>query len=171
MTTKIQVNDLLFYARLPSRFLEAVTSETNVFKNPGNAVRSFVIAKCIQDDAVELPEAVRDSYLECKAFTLDAFIYEVIIEKLVEDSNKVLLEVAQYNPHDPKEFSYTKRISAEVGKHVDDLLALSADFAKGANYSDQTDLKLSKYRQLMFDLQVLIEELNNQINQPEKTIA
>ena len=85
------VNQLLTDSRLPSHFYSLVTGEP-AKNNPGDSIRSYVIANCLQLDFVDLPEPLAQVALANTNFSTDPFVMLTIVDRLQLEADRVIIE-------------------------------------------------------------------------------
>lgn len=83
----LETNEIISACRLPISYWEIATGETEVWKNPGKCVMSWLIATCLDQDMTVLPKELREKYDQCVNFSsniaLILSLLEAAVEKLV----------------------------------------------------------------------------------------
>lgn len=158
----VLTSDMLFYSRLPSKFFELVTNETSKF-NPGNSLRSYLVAHAITQDAVDLPQEINQIYKECFKFSTDDFVIQIIKDRLAEQGAKVLVESEASNPRNAEVY---KTLKTEGLVLKDDLTTLFKTKIPDELIASSVNLQdLLKFRHLMFKVANSIEKIEHTLIQ------
>lgn len=91
-----QVDRLLMLARFPERFYPLVynlSGNDMLYKNPGVSVRSFVIARAIRYETVEIENEILAAVKECEKFSSDPKVISQIYKSLNESTVWLVTEI------------------------------------------------------------------------------
>lgn len=167
-----QVTYLVSLSTLPSRFFELIyNNKTEEKGNPGNSLRSFLIAKHLKDEIIQVTEPIETYIRECEEFSNSKKILGFIVDSLMKSSMGVLMSME----------SSKIKVQIEMVKDITDLQELinnvKATYDAYLSIQDPTidsidlfTLPGIKLKQSIFNLQdkigLIIDNLN-ETNTPE----
>lgn len=164
------VNYLLAMSRLPDHFHAALhghTGRDELYQNPGVSLRSFVIARCIRQEFVEVPEEMLATVEECEKFSHSTQVLSHIVESLQKSTEYLLLLIESLPSASIGDFlSFMTPLSefSQVMKLSFDAFIMNQDPA-----TDHVDIESAhgvKLKSAMIDLLMLIEDVSS--NLPRK---
>jgi len=102
MSKSYNVNYLLSISRLPDHFysfFHGLTGKAAEYQNPGVALRSFVIAKCLRRDTVDLDGSQLELVRECEDFSYSGEILSALIAMLEKQAKDLTERLVSFGPN------------------------------------------------------------------------
>lgn len=175
------VNDLLQISRIPHRFYAMVSGDDHPRRNPGTALKSFLVAKCLDHEMVDLKQPQVEYLAECLRYNTEVRILQKIVDSLITSASQLVnqinsLEVKQRTSlfNDVHELHLR---GSSVKMAFDTLITSSVP----PNNEDVGDLRVEldnpkgiTFKNSIFELQDKISEIAEQVSRfitPEKEPA
>ena len=162
------VNYLLAMSRLPDHFypmIENLKGRDILYKNPGVSLRSFIIARCIRREIVELTGEMLQTAIICEEFSRSTNILAHIVEKLQKDADQLCQVIADLIPDIRVEYvMFTLPLGefSQVVKMSFDSFIMNQDPA--SNKVDITSQHGINLKSSMIDLKELIDDVREHLN-------
>lgn len=90
------VSYLVSLSTLPCRFyalIHDLNGRAVEYGNPGLALQSYLVAKCLRNEIVELTESAQEYVYECEGFSSSKKILNIILESLVNSASEVMINM------------------------------------------------------------------------------
>lgn len=172
LANQYNVSDILFAIRFPERFYglyKHYNGKDLIYKNPAIALKSFLIStNLISDDLVILDSIHKDNYLECYDFSINIDII-LSVTKMLEIKSEDLIslikkDIKLLNKHN-NNLSLINSLIYDIEKYITNILSLNTVKQLSDNILDFNDEKVLEFRQLLFDLNDLLKNINNSIEE------
>ena len=163
-----QVNYLLSISRLPDHFYAMVNGLSRhdaTYQNPGVSLRSYLVAKCLDRETVQLTEHILLDARQCEAFSTSGEILAKITESLLTSAADLVTQITTLPVGTKKKFSgYVKTLHdyAQVAKMSFDAFIMTQDPSK--NHVDITTLPGITLKEAMFSLQDMIDRISDELS-------
>lgn len=162
------VNYLLAMSRLPDHFypmMENLRGRDVIYKNPGVSLRSFVIARCIRREVVELTGEMLQTAIICEEFSRSTKVLAYIVDRLQKDADQLCEVISQLIPDVRVDFvMFTLPLSefSQVLKLSFDSFIMNQDpTSDKVDISSQHGINL---KSTMIDLKELIDDVREHLN-------
>lgn len=168
LSKTFNVNYLLAMSRLPDHFyamMENLSGRDAIYKNPGVSLRSFVIARCIRKEVVELYGEMLGTAILCEEFSRSPKVLAYITERLRKDALKLCDHIDQLIPEAKIDFAMfilpLDEFSQVLKLSFDSFIMTQDPASNRVDISSQHGINL---KCAMIDLQELIEDVQEHVN-------
>lgn len=162
------VNYLLAMARLPDHFyamMENLSGRDAIYQNPGVSLRSFVIARCIRKEVVELYGEMLKTAILCEEFSRSPKVLAYITERLRKDSLKLCDHIDQLIPEAKIDYAMfilpLEEFSQVLKLSFDSFIMTQDPSSNRVDISSQQGINL---KSAMIDLKELIEDVQAHVD-------
>jgi hypothetical protein len=161
-----QVTYLLSLSTLPERFYALVhelVGKDIFYKNPGVALRSYIMSKCMRDEIVIIVEPQQTYVRECEEFSASKKILKVIIDSLVKSATETMISLSSQKR--TVQITLIRDIT-ELQEHITNVTATYDAFLSIQPDGDKLDIFTMpgiKLRQALYDLQDKIGKITDML--------
>jgi len=169
-----QVNYLLGMSRLPDHFyglIHNLKGRDELYKNPGVSLRSFIIARCIRQEIVELTGEMLENAELCEEFSRSTDVLASIVDHLLTSSAALCERIGDLDPDvrgDYVMFTLPINEFSQVVKLSFDSFIMNQD--PSLDHVDITSQHGINLKSAMIDLQMLLVDVSSHMPIP-KTLA
>lgn len=170
-TKSFHVNSTLSLARFTARFYPLVyglSGRAATYQNPGESVFSYLVARALKQEIVELEEHLCTSLKQCEIFCTDRTILMQINDKLTNQASQLVNTMNTLNQDQRVRLIPAVQELHELGQLIrltfDSLLTVQVP---GAERLELDSVPGTTYRQSVFDMQTKLEYWTSIIEQFE----
>jgi hypothetical protein len=176
MNLSYSTDYLLKLSRFPERFYNVIYTDKEwleaFYSNPGRAIRSYLVAKALNQEIITLNETVAAEVEECEKFCADPYILESVFQTISNTAG--LLCDRLYDLPDPVLNKAMHQHMAKIGKLVEIVDARRSHFVHTHHTTtNHIEAALSVegnlFKQAIYDLSDATDAANEQLDQLSPT--
>lgn len=173
-----QIDYLLSMSRIPVRFyalIHKLSGKDAVYQNPGISVTSFVLARALRKEVVELEDQLVENFKMCVLFSTDRNILNQINESLIQASSGLVDQMSSLSQ------DQRLRLLPDVQElhTLGQMIKMAYDSLLSIQVKDEiveiNNIPGVTYKQNIFDMQDKIEEVSQKLeallNPPPMQVA